>query len=329
LDPSVNLAVEEAILRSRRDELCPDTLRIWRNDRSVILGCNSNLHDEVDMQVCRRIGIRVLRRTSGGGAVYHDLGNVNYSVIMREKHVIPNHDILDIYGEFARVVLKALALLNVKAEFQRPNSILLNGKKISGMAQHRFYDVILFHGTLLVNPDLNLLTSTLLNPKHEVTSISREGHGCPSDEAIEEAIIAGFRTTLQVQFDIGPLTPYESTLAEELVAMKYGTEKWNLGSDVELTTESIAHMPDLEASATREAQPIGSAHSILQDHGSRGGQASHIGCEGNGNRQDSQHGAFRVLPSSRQTHPRSEVRRSVDLKPQAPWESQGNRKGEG
>ena len=283
LDPSVNLGVEEAIVRSRRDELCPDTLRIWRNDRSVILGCNSNVQDEVNMQVCKRIGIRVLRRTSGGGAVYHDLGNINYSVIMKEKHVNPNHDILDVYGEFAKAILNGLALLNVKAEFQHPNSILLNGKKISGMAQHRFYNVILFHGTLLVNSDLKLLSSTLLNPKHEVTNISREGLGCPSNEAIEEAIIAGFRTTLQIQFDIGTLTPYESRLAEELVAMKYGTEKWNFGSDMELTSESIAHMPDIETSATCEAQPVGSPYSTLQDQ-SQERQASRIGLQGNGNR---------------------------------------------
>jgi lipoate---protein ligase len=269
-DPSVNLGVEEAIVRSRKDELCPDTLRIWRNDRSVILGCNSNVQDEVNMQVCKRIGIRVLRRTSGGGAVYHDLGNYNYSVIMKEKHANPDHDVLDIYEQFAKAILNGLALLNVKAEFQHPNSILLNGKKISGMAQHRFYNVILFHGTLLVNSDLELLSSALLNPKHEVTTISREGLGCPSSEAIEEAIIAGFRTTLQIQFDIGTLTPYESRLAEELVAMKYGTEKWNFDSDVELTSESIAKMPDLETLATCEAQPVGSPHSILQDHQSQG-----------------------------------------------------------
>jgi len=328
LDPSVNLGVEEAIVRSRRDELCPDTLRIWRNDRSVILGCNSNVQDEVNMQVCKRIGITVLRRTSGGGAVYHDLGNINYSVIMKEKHVNPNHDILDVYGEFAKAILNGLALLNVKAEFQHPNSILLNGKKISGMAQHRFYTVILFHGTLLVDSDLELLSSALLNPKHEVTTISRESLGCPSSEAIEEAIIAGFRTTLQIQFDVGTLTPYESRLAEGLVAMKYGTEKWNFGSDVELTSESIAHMPNLEMSAMCEAQPIGSPHSILQDPS----QASRIGSvEGIGNRhqileaeaadsgdcsssrQDSHRGMPRGLPSSQQTH-RLGDRRSVDLK---------------
>ena len=283
LDPSFNLGVEEAIVRSRRDDFCPDTLRIWRNDRSVILGCNSNVQDEVNMQVCKRIGIRVLRRTSGGGAVYHDFGNINYSAIMKMKHVNPNHDILDVYGEFAKAILNGLALLNVKAEFQHPNSILLNGKKISGMAQHRFYNVILFHGTLLVNSDLELLSSALLNPKHEVTNISREGLGCPSNEQIEEAIIAGFRTTLQIQFEIGALTPYESRVAEELVAMKYGTEKWNFGSDVELTSESIAHMPDLEMSARCEAQPVVSPHSILRDK-SQEHQAFRVGFERNGNR---------------------------------------------
>jgi hypothetical protein len=135
-----------------------------------------------------------------------------------------------------------------------------------------------------VNSDLELLSSTLLNPKHEVTNISREGLGCPSSEAIEEAIIAGFRRTFQIQFDIGTVTPYESRLAEELVAMKYGTEKWNFGSDVELTSESIAHIPDLEASARCEAQSIRSPHSKLQDHQSQKGQVSRIGCEGNGTR---------------------------------------------
>ena len=236
-------------MRSRRDDLCPDTLRIWRNDRSVILGCNNSVQDEVDMRACKRIGVRVLRRTSGGGAVYNDLGNVNYSAIMKENHVNSNHDIPDVYGEFAQAIVNGLALLNIKAEFQRPNSILLNSKKISGMAQHRFYDIILLHGTLLVNSDLKLLSTTLLNPKDEVTNISREGHGCPSNDAIEEAITAGFRTKLQIQFESGLLSPYESKLAEGLVAVKYGTERWNLGSAVMFAGESISHLPDLETSA--------------------------------------------------------------------------------
>ena len=242
LDPTINLAVEEAIVRTRTDGLCPDTLRIWRNDRSVILGCNSNVQDEVNMQVCKRMGIRVLRRTSGGGTVYHDLGNINYSVIMKEERVNPNHDILNVYQQFAKAILYGLALLNVKAESQHPNAILLNGKKISGMAQHRFYSVILFHGTLLVNSDLELLSSTLFNPKHEVTNISREVPGCPPNEAIEEAIVAGFRESFQIQFDLGTLTPYESRLSDELVTMKYGTEKWNLHTDEELTVEEMSHI---------------------------------------------------------------------------------------
>jgi lipoate-protein ligase A len=328
-DPAVNLAVEEAIVRSRRDDFCPDTFRIWRNDRSVILGYNSSLQDEVNMHACKRVGIKVLRRTSGGGAVYHDLGNVNYSAIMKEKHVNPNHDILDVYGECAKAILNGLTFLNVKAEFQHPNSILLNGRKISGMAQHRFYDVILFHGTLLVNSDLELLSRTLLNPKYEVTNISEEGLGCPSSEAIEEAIIAGFRKTFQIQFDVGTLTPYESRLAEKLVAMKYGTEKWNLDSDVELTNESIARMPDLEMSAKCEAQPVRPPHSILRDQS----QASLIGrVEGIGNRdqvleaevvdsgdcssgrQDGHRAVTRGPFGSQQTHRRPWDRRSVELK---------------
>jgi lipoate-protein ligase A len=246
-DPTINLAIEEAIVRSRRDSLCQDTLRIWRNDRSVILGCNSRVHDEVDLEVCKRIGVRILRRTSGGGAVYHDLGNVNCSVVVKEEHMHPNYDLPDTYEQFAKAVLKGLSFLNVKAEFRKPNSIFLNGRKISGMAQHRFYDVILLHGTLLVNSDLQVLSSTLLHPKDEVTNSSREASGYLSEAMVEEALVAGFREVFRINFGIETLSPYESRLAMELVAIKYATEKWNLRTDEELTVEGMSSMPVVES----------------------------------------------------------------------------------
>jgi len=264
-NPTTNLAVEEAIVRSRREGLCPDTLRLWRNDRSVILGCNSSPHDEVDVEACRRIGVPILRRTSGGGAVYHDLGNINYSVVMKEQRMTPNEHILTVYERFADAILAGLGHLNVEAEFRHPNTIFLNGRKISGMAQHRFYDVILFHGTLLVDSDLQALSRTLLHLKHEVTNISREVAGPISTRLVEDAIVAGFQESFGILFNAGRLNSYESRMSQELLSMKYGTEKWNLHIDGELTAESISNLPIIERLAAHEDGSSRARHPTGQD----------------------------------------------------------------
>jgi len=240
-DPAANLAVEEAIVRSRRDDRCVDTLRVWRNNRSVILGCHSNVRDEVDLEVCDRMGIKILRRISGGGAVYHDLGNVNYSIIMKERSRIC-HDVLEAYRECSTAVLRALTLLGISGEFVEPNAIFSCGKKIAGMAQHRFYDVLLVHGTLLVNSDLGALSKVLLRPRHEVTNISVHLPRCVPEENVEDAIIAGFRETFKADLDFGELSPYETEIAHKLAAMKYRAENWNTGIDRMLRIEDISNL---------------------------------------------------------------------------------------
>jgi len=254
IDPVHNLAVEEAIVRCRTEDACPDTLRLWRNGPSVVLGCNSVVQDEVDLQACRRMGVNVLRRTSGGGAVYHDLGNLNYSIVFKEADEFPQPDILDIYERFAKAVSNGLECLDIAAEFHNPNSILLNGKKISGMAQHRFYDVILVHGTMLVNSDLRALSRVLFHPKHEVTNISCELGWYVPIEAVENAIVNGFRKSFRIRFQTRGLNMRESKMTEELAATKYQTERWNLHVDEELCVHEFLTIPTLESSMSPMAQ---------------------------------------------------------------------------
>jgi lipoate-protein ligase A len=265
-DPIRNLATEEAIVRCRTKDVCPDTLRVWRNDASVVLGCNSIVGNEVDLQACRRMGVNVLRRTSGGGAVYHDLGNLNYSIILKETHTDREPDIQDVYERFAKAVTSGLKRLDVKTEFCKPNSILLNGRKISGMAQHRFYDVLLLHGTLLVNSDLQALSSVLLRPKQEVTSISRELDCHVPIRAVEKAIVYGFRKLIRSRFHTSGLTIGESRMIEELIATKYETERWNLHIDEELCVDEFLTIPTVELpmSSTAEQPFLGdfSLHSL-------------------------------------------------------------------
>jgi len=231
--PAVNLAVEEAIMRARREDLCPDTLRLWRNDRSVIVGCHSDVKAEVDLDACRRMKVEVLRRTSGGSAVYHDLGNINYSFVVRERALGARCEVLDVYRHFSEPILQGLRLLGVETEFRSPNALFLNEKKISGMAQHRFYDVILFHGTLLVDSDLAMLSTLLLNPKHEVTNISLELRESLPVEKVANAIRAGVREFFHTKVEDGELAPSEKILAEELLERKYCSCRWNIDDDQE------------------------------------------------------------------------------------------------
>jgi len=227
-EPAFNLAVEEAILRHRKDGLGQDTLRVWRNDRSVIVGCHTDTNEEVDLETCRKMGMNVLRRTSGGGAVYQDLGNINYSIIAKDGSLGLAHDILAVYRTFSDTVLRALNSLNIQADFCPPNIILLNGKKISGLAQHRFYDTILFHGTLLVNTNLQTLSRVLLRPKHKVTNISIELSSYPDVRDVSNALATGFHESFGIQFVQGRLESSEIALAEELRQVKYSTDRWNL-----------------------------------------------------------------------------------------------------
>jgi len=224
----VNLALEEAMVRSRREGRCPNTLRLWRNVDSVILGCHTRVHDEVNLNACVEMGVKVIRRISGGGAVYHDLGNLNYSVIVKEGFGDVKGDVVEVYEVFSKAILTGLEKLNVKAMFHPPNLILAGGKKVSGMAQHRFYDVILLHGTLLICSNLNAISKLLLNPKHQTANIS-DIVGKPINmRRVVAALVEGFEDSFNVRLNRGTVIPYEETVAQKLIKLKYGSPRWNL-----------------------------------------------------------------------------------------------------
>ena len=140
-DPYYNLAVEE-FLFSHTDE---DVFMLWQNSPTVVIGKNQNAYAEVDLCFAEENGIKVARRITGGGAVYHDLGNVNYSYITSTENVSS----LD-FETPSRAIIAALADMGITAELGGRNDILAGGKKISGNAQHTSNGRILHHGTLLL-----------------------------------------------------------------------------------------------------------------------------------------------------------------------------------
>lgn len=148
--PWMNLAFENFLLRTLNiKDRC---LMIWRSDKSVILGRFQNPWIECDLKKMRQDGVRLVRRQSGGGAVYHDLGNVNFSFFNSHK------------DENFAIVLKALKSLGIIATKNQRNDLLIEGKKISGSAFKRSKDAHFHHATMLINSQLDKLFE-YLNPK--------------------------------------------------------------------------------------------------------------------------------------------------------------------
>jgi len=227
-DPKVNLAREEAILRARQENECSDTLRLWMNERSVIIGCFGNTKEEVDLEACKSNRVDLVRRISGGGAVYQDIGNLNFSVIAKSSLIKLPDDVLEVYKFVSKPLIAALRNLGVEAEFHPPNSIYSNGRKISGLALHRLYYTWLIHGSLLINADLNTLYKVLLRPKAPVANISDLAPQALTVDDARSALVNSFQRFLDTDFEENQLSEDELAQAENLLQLKYGKQSWNM-----------------------------------------------------------------------------------------------------
>ena len=151
-DPYYNLAVEEYLFSETED----DIFMLWQNEPCVVIGKNQNAFAEIDIDKAKENNIKIVRRITGGGAVYHDSGNVNYTFISSGKA----KEGID-FAYFTRPIIEALATLGVSAELSGRNDLLADGRKFSGNAQHTKGNRTLHHGTLLFNSDLSVLSSVL------------------------------------------------------------------------------------------------------------------------------------------------------------------------
>jgi len=239
-----NMAIDEAILNNRVAGQVPNTLRFFRWQPSAVsIGKNQNPEDEVYLDVAKKLGVNVIRRISGGGAVYHDFeGEITYSVIAKISDIGSN-DITAVYTKIYEAITDALRLLGVPADFSSgdvkncPN-LTVNGKKISGSSQTVTHGVVLQHGTLLQSVDLHKMfqllklknvscTQAVDIAKRKITSIQNElGHQVTS-ETVANALAQGFRAILKIQLEPGELTPSEIKLANKLFKEKYATKEWN------------------------------------------------------------------------------------------------------
>ena len=152
-NPYYNLAVEEYLFLHSKEKV----FMLWQNDKTVVIGKNQNAFTEVDNKVAESYGVKIARRITGGGAVYHDLGNVNYSYIDPTS----KSNGID-FESYATPIINALNSMGIKVKLSGRNDIeTFDGLKISGSAQHRVENRVLHHGTLLVESDLNFMSKVL------------------------------------------------------------------------------------------------------------------------------------------------------------------------
>ena len=232
-NPKLNLALEEYALRNFSGD--SDYLLFYINEPSIIIGRNQNTLEEINQKYVQDHNIHVVRRVSGGGAVYHDFGNLNFSFIT-------NHDVksLNNFKKFTAPVVKILNVLGLDAELKGRNDILVAEKKISGTAQFSTGKRMVSHGTLLFDTDLGEVANAL-NVK--MGKIQSKGHKSVRSRVanISEFLknplqIEGFRQLLleglyeeSEPFARYHLTPDEWKAVHDLKAEKYDTWDWNYG----------------------------------------------------------------------------------------------------
>ncbi len=246
-DAFTNMAIDEAILLARVAGKVPSTLRFYRwNPSAVSIGRFQDLRNEVQVENCRKYGVDIVRRITGGGAVYHDYyGEITYSVVVDGKDLgYADMDILSAYKTVCSGLIEAVKILGISAEFnplnakQCPN-LTIKGKKISGSAQSYKRNILLQHGTFLVNIDhekmftflkvpwAKTLTDILEVSKKKLTSTNQELGSPKSMEEAYQALVDGFEKALKIQVEEEELTSYERKMAEKLRKTKFATNDWN------------------------------------------------------------------------------------------------------
>src|SRR5690348_5606890 len=240
-DPYRNMSVEEAIPRAVGEGAAPSTVRFWHHSNTIVLGCFQSAQLEVSFDACKETGTTVVRRFTGGGAVYHDAGNLNYAISLKKGHpLVPDTDLQMVFRRLSEGAVEGLRGLGVNAEFQPINDIQVDGKKVSGAAGSIRWGTVFHHGCILVASDLAILGRVLNVPRAKladrhvasvqkrVTTIGDELGKNVTTRDVRDAIVHGIETAYNVRLEKGELSHSEMSTVKELYDTKYSSSKWNL-----------------------------------------------------------------------------------------------------
>lgn len=238
-DCYAQMAIDEAVAYARGMGHSQNTIRLYRwRPSAVSVGYFQSVDDEVDLEACKKLGVDVIRRISGGGAVFHDYeGEITYSLVTPESDPRIPADISESYELICRGIIEGMRLLGLKAEFKPINDILVGGRKISGNAQTRRYGSVLQHGTILVDFDAKTMFTVLRVSKEKisdkmikqaeerVTTVRRELERKVDFKEVRDALVSGFETELDIQLVPGTLSEEENELVQKF-RKRYSSSEW-------------------------------------------------------------------------------------------------------
>jgi len=245
-DAYTNMAVDEAVMKARIENRVSNTLRLYQwNPSAVSIGRFQTLANEVYVEACRKHGVDIVRRISGGGAVYHDFkGELTYSIVAKLSDLgCTDLDLLSAYQKICSGLNEAVRILGAKAEYRPPDpkrcpNLTISGKKISGNAQTSKKGILLQHGTFLMDIDhtkmftylkvpwAKTINDVLVVSKRKLTSARQELDSNFSTQESFQALVSGFEKALNIRFAVEQLTEYEMNLAEKIRKERFVTEEW-------------------------------------------------------------------------------------------------------
>ncbi|HRP01939.1 MAG TPA: lipoate--protein ligase [Candidatus Kapabacteria bacterium] len=242
-DPYFNMATEDYLFHKFND----DIFMLWRNDNAIIVGKHQNTLAEINLDVVRNKNIKVVRRLSGGGAVFHDLGNLNFTFIVNSTE----GKLVD-FQKYTLPIIEVLNSLDVPAKFEGRNDLTIDGKKFSGNAVHVLKNRVLQHGTILfasemkdlsdalkVNP-LKYIDKTVKSVRARVTNVS--------DHLKEPLDLESFKNMIMEKIismypdaKFYELSDYDKSIIKGIAEEKYSTWDWNYGWHAKYNFEKLIH----------------------------------------------------------------------------------------
>ena len=247
-DAFSNMAIDEAIMKARIEERIPNTLRFYKWDPSAVsIGRFQVLDDQVYRDNCKKYGVDIVRRISGGGSVFHDSrGEITYSVVVKLSDLgCKDLDLLSAYQIICSGINESVKILGAKSEYRPPDpkrcpNLVISGKKISGNSQLSKKGVLLQHGTFMIDLDHDKMFTFLKVPwaktLEDAVKVSKKKLTCAKQELNINfsnndaylALVEGFKKALKIQLVESTLTEFELDLVKTLKKERFLTEEWNL-----------------------------------------------------------------------------------------------------